>query len=70
LPERITGEKRKTGGAPDYLPNLGKMLSEYYSVRNWDENGIPLQSTIEKLGLREEANNLLGPAVTPLGESG
>lgn len=58
LPERIAKEKRKTGGAPEYLPNLGKMLPEYYKIRNWDDNGIPLPSKINELGLQEEAKNL------------
>jgi len=28
-----------------------EMLSQYYKLRGWDENGIPLRSTLEKLNL-------------------
>ena len=70
LPERITGEKRKTGGAPEYAPNLEQMLPEYYRIRNWDNNGIPLKSAIVRTGLQEEAKNLVGTAGTPVGKSG
>ncbi|MDW8011163.1 MAG: aldehyde ferredoxin oxidoreductase C-terminal domain-containing protein, partial [Sulfolobales archaeon] len=27
------------------------MLRHYYSMRGWDENGVPRKSTLEKLGL-------------------
>ncbi len=58
LPDRIAKDKRKTGGAPDYLPNLNSMLPEYYRARGWDEDGYPLQSKIDELGLQEEAKKL------------
>ncbi|MGD0644583.1 MAG: aldehyde ferredoxin oxidoreductase family protein [Candidatus Bathyarchaeia archaeon] len=34
------------------------MLSTYYKKRGWDERGIPTKSTLEKLGLTEEAKQL------------
>jgi aldehyde:ferredoxin oxidoreductase len=34
------------------------MLSAYYKRRDWDERGIPTQSTMERLGLTEEAKQL------------
>ncbi len=55
LPERITKDKRMTGGAPEYLPNIEKMLQEYYQIRNWDDRGVPLPKKINELGLQEEA---------------
>jgi aldehyde:ferredoxin oxidoreductase len=58
LPERIVNEKRRTGGAPEYLPNMEKMLPEYYQVRNWDDNGIPLPNKLDELDLKEEAKTL------------
>jgi aldehyde:ferredoxin oxidoreductase len=27
------------------------MLNEYYSIRGWDENGVPTRAGIERLGL-------------------
>jgi len=35
-----------------------KMLNHYYSVRGWDERGIPKRSTLEKLGLGSVASEL------------
>jgi aldehyde:ferredoxin oxidoreductase len=34
------------------------MLKKYYSKRGWDERGIPKKSTLKKLGLSDEANEL------------
>jgi aldehyde:ferredoxin oxidoreductase len=34
------------------------MLSAYYEKRGWDEHGVPKQSTLERLGLTEEAKQL------------
>ena len=34
------------------------MLSTYYEKRGWDEQGVPKQSTLERLGLTEEAKQL------------
>lgn len=35
-----------------------KMLKHYYSIRGWDENGVPTKSTLEKLGLSYAALKL------------
>ncbi|MGI6703729.1 MAG: aldehyde ferredoxin oxidoreductase family protein [Clostridia bacterium] len=51
IPERILKQPRTEGGAKDNLPPLESMLEEYYPARGWDENGVPLKGTIEKLGL-------------------
>lgn len=51
LPSRILTHYRKPGGAADNLPPLGKMLSEYYDFRGWDEMGIPTRETLSRLGL-------------------
>ncbi len=58
LPKRILKEKRATGGSPDYLPNLEKMLTEYYRIRGWDPNGVPTAEKIAEVGLTEEASQL------------
>ena len=34
------------------------MLRAYYEKRGWDEQGVPKQSTLERLGLAEEAKQL------------
>jgi aldehyde:ferredoxin oxidoreductase len=34
------------------------MLTAYYEKRGWDEHGVPKQSTLERLGLTEEAKQL------------
>ena len=54
LPARFTQDKRGTGGAAEYLPNIDDMVSKYYEEREWDDEGIPLPSLIEELGLEEE----------------
>lgn len=53
LPPRILTHKRRSGGAADNLPPLGRMLSEYYQHRGWDDEGIPTREKIEELGLDE-----------------
>lgn len=34
------------------------MLSSYYAIRGWGENGVPKKSTFKKLGLQDEAIQL------------
>jgi aldehyde:ferredoxin oxidoreductase len=53
LPPRMMTHRRKEGGAADNLPHLGYMLSEYYEHRGWDEQGIPTDKTLERLGLSD-----------------
>jgi len=38
-------------GAKLDIVKYDEMLSQYYKLRGWDENGIPLRSTLEKLNL-------------------
>jgi len=54
LPDRFIKDKRGTGGAAEYLPNVDDMVSRYYEERKWDDGGIPLPSKMEELGLQEE----------------
>lgn len=51
LPPRILSHRRGTGGAAENLPHLGRMLSDYYQYRGWDEFGVPRRETLERLGL-------------------
>jgi aldehyde:ferredoxin oxidoreductase len=30
-----------------------KMLKEYYALRGWDENGVPKEVTLKKLGMED-----------------
>jgi aldehyde:ferredoxin oxidoreductase len=55
LPVRLLTEKFEQGGASGYLPNLEKMLNEYYEHRGWSKDGIPLPSKLKELGLMKEA---------------
>jgi aldehyde:ferredoxin oxidoreductase len=51
LPERILTLKRKKLFAPEKLPDLDKMLREYYSIRGWTSDGIPRKEKIRELDL-------------------
>lgn len=53
LSPRILTHKRGSGGAADNLPHLGKMLSDYYALRGWSEEGIPSQAKLRELSLAE-----------------
>jgi aldehyde:ferredoxin oxidoreductase len=35
-----------------------QMLSWYYELRGWDQNGIPLKATLERLGLKDVAKEM------------
>ncbi|MBM4278001.1 MAG: aldehyde ferredoxin oxidoreductase family protein [Deltaproteobacteria bacterium] len=37
-----------------------EMLSYYYELRGWDENGIPLKETLDRLGLKEVSKEMMG----------
>jgi aldehyde:ferredoxin oxidoreductase len=53
LPERFLKEPLKKGGSKGRVVKLDEMLAEYYRSRGWNQDGIPLESTLEKLGLKE-----------------
>lgn len=55
LPFRVLSHRRKDGGAANNLPHLGRMLSDYYSFRGWDEEGIPTLDKLKELDLEEES---------------
>ena len=54
LPLRVLTRARDQGRAKGRLPALGRMLSDYYAVRGWDEFGRPRPETLHRLGLEEE----------------
>ncbi|MTK12601.1 MAG: aldehyde ferredoxin oxidoreductase family protein [Clostridiaceae bacterium] len=53
LPKRLLEEEVPDGPSKGYVHKLDVLLPEYYSVRGWDENGIPTAETLKKLGLDE-----------------
>ena len=59
LPPRILTQRLAEGGTRGNLPQLGKMLNEYYAFREWSEEGIPTKKKLTQLGLEE----CLGEAV-------
>jgi aldehyde:ferredoxin oxidoreductase len=53
LPERFLKTTRGAGPAGENLPDLDVMLAEYYDVRGWGEDGIPIDEKLKSLGLYE-----------------
>ncbi|MBI4322568.1 MAG: aldehyde ferredoxin oxidoreductase family protein [Chloroflexi bacterium] len=53
LPGRMLTLPRREIDAPDSLPHLGAMLSEYYSSRGWSEEGVPSEQKLVELNLEE-----------------
>ncbi len=51
LPKRILKEAAKTGPAKGKVNELHKMLPEYYQLRGWSADGVPLPETLQRLGL-------------------
>jgi aldehyde:ferredoxin oxidoreductase len=51
LPMRFLTRKREGPGIIPNLPHLGLMLSDYYALRGWNEEGVPEPSRLSKLGL-------------------
>lgn len=51
LPPRLLHEPMKDGPHKGRVVELDKMLPEYYSLRGWDENGIPTEQKLQELGL-------------------
>lgn len=52
LPYRVMNEPIPDGPSKGWVcsnENLQKMLDEYYTLRGWDENGIPTQETLKRL---------------------
>jgi aldehyde:ferredoxin oxidoreductase len=51
LPGRFLSLKHTGEALTPNLPPLGEMLSEYYQVRGWSEEGIPLPEKLRELDL-------------------
>lgn len=51
LPPRLGVHDKESGAANGSVPNLGKMLVEYYGLRGWTKEGIPSKEKLNALGL-------------------
>ena len=53
LPERLLKEAVKGTDGEMHVVDLEVLLNDYYTARGWDQSGIPLKSTLERLDLAE-----------------
>ncbi len=51
LPKRLLEEPLTQGGPKGQVCRLEEMLPEYYELRGWDENGVPSDKKLKKLGI-------------------
>jgi len=51
LPPRMLIEPLLEGPAKGQVVELEEMLSEFYSLRGWDHNGVPTKEKLSELGL-------------------
>ena len=51
LPRRMLEEPMPEGPAEGHVVELDEMLPQFYELRGWDENGVPTDETLRKLGL-------------------
>jgi len=54
LPKRLM-TPMKEGPTEGSIPDMDKMLAEFYALRGFDENGIPLKNILESLDLSDLA---------------
>lgn len=53
LPKRLVEDPVANGPSKGHVHQLKELLPEYYVVRGWDENGVPTEETLERLGLED-----------------
>jgi len=51
LPKRILEEPAPSGTGKGLVCRLSEMLPEYYKLRGWNDDGVPTQDTLQRLGL-------------------
>ncbi len=51
LPKRFFSEPLKEGPSRGRLVELDQLLAEYYMVRGWDEDGVPGEEKLKKIGI-------------------
>jgi aldehyde:ferredoxin oxidoreductase len=52
LPRRILEEPADIGVGKGQVSRVPEMLPVYYALRGWDEQGVPSDQTLERLGLK------------------
>jgi len=57
LPPRLL-KPTATGPTAGKVPNIADQLKEYYQVRGWSQNGLPLPEKLKALGLTELATRV------------
>jgi aldehyde:ferredoxin oxidoreductase len=62
LPERFFKEPTPDGlsivkGKKIDRVKFKEMINEYYDLHGWDENGVPNEETLRKLGLEKQQSN-------------
>lgn len=58
LPKRLLEDPISKGPTKGHVHKLDVLLPEYYSLRGWDENGVPTDETLKRLGLEEYIGTL------------
>lgn len=56
LPDRLFNDPLPDGAAKGsvvHREQFGQMLDQYYQIQGWDENGIPREETLQKLGVND-----------------
>jgi aldehyde:ferredoxin oxidoreductase len=51
LPPRIVSEPLPSGPAKGMVCHLEEMLTDYYRLRQWNQNGVPEDAKLKELGL-------------------
>ena len=51
LPPRFFNEPLKEGPSRGRVVELDQMMEDYYMVRGWDEDGVPVEEKLQELGL-------------------
>jgi len=53
LPRRLVKEAIKGKDGKLHTVDIERLLDDYYAARGWDQEGVPLPETLERLGLNE-----------------
>lgn len=54
LPKRLLEEPIPEGPSKGWVHKLEDLLPKYYEVRGWDENGVPTEERLIKLGINDD----------------
>jgi len=53
LPKRLTEDPIPEGPSKGHVHRLEELLPQYYAARGWNEDGIPTEETLKRLGLED-----------------